>query len=97
MNSNMTANLQTKITVMEAAKLMNVSERSIYMASKVLRSGRQDLIDALEKGELSINKAVSMLENRPKLTKYDRLVKAWNICSEEEKSRFLVAVNGILS
>lgn len=93
----MTANLQTKITIMEAAKLMNVSERSVYMAMKVLRSGRQDLIDAVDKGEISTNKAVSMLENKSKPTKYDRLAKAWGACSEEEKVRFLVAINGIRS
>ncbi len=93
----MTANLQAKVTVKEAAKLMNVSERSVYMAMKVLRSGRQDLIDAIDKGEISTNKAVSMLENKAKPTKYDRLVKAWNACSEEEKARFLVAIDGIRS
>ncbi len=91
----MTANLQTNFSVAEAAKLMNVSERSVYMARKVQRSGRQDLIDAIEKGEISVNKAVSMLENKPKPTKYDRLVKAWGACSEEEKARFLVVINGI--
>ena len=93
----MTANSQAKVTVKEAAKLMNVSERSVYMARKVLRSGRQDLIDALDKGEISTNKAVSMLENKPKPTKYDRLVNAWNASSEDEKARFLVAINGIRS
>ena len=91
----MTANLQTKITVPVAAKLMNVSERLIYMAMKVQRSGRQDLIYGIEKGEISVNKAVSMLENRPKPTSYDRLVKAWGACSEEEKARFLVVINGV--
>ena len=93
----MTANLQAKVTVKEAAKSMNVSERSIYLARKLLRSGRQDLIDAVKKGEISTNKAISMLENKPKPTNYDRLVKAWNACSEGEKARFLVAINGIRS
>ncbi len=88
----MTANLQTEITVAEAAKIMNVSERTVYSARRIINSGRQDLITALEKGKISINKAVSMLENKPKPTKYDRLVVAWKACSDEDQSRFFVAV-----
>ena len=48
----MTANLQNDITVKQAARLMNVSERSVYNAKRLCRSGREDLCSRVERGEL---------------------------------------------
>lgn len=53
---NIPANLQTGLTVKQAAKLMNVSERSVYMAARVQRD-RPDLAAQCEAGTLSINAA----------------------------------------
>ena len=50
----MTANLQ--ITVKQAAKAVNVSERSVYMAKAVLRL-RPDLEAQIMAGEMSLNQA----------------------------------------
>ena len=56
----MTANLQTGLTVKQAARLMNVSERNVYNARKLRRSGRDDLVARVECGELSINAALKL-------------------------------------
>ncbi len=57
----MTANLQAKgLTVKQAAQLMNVSERSVYYARKLARSGRQDLCGRVERGELRISAALKL-------------------------------------
>jgi hypothetical protein len=58
----MTANLQ--FTVRQAARLMNVSERSVYMARKVQRL-RPDLADAVIRGEISLNRAYLIATGRP--------------------------------
>ena len=86
----MTANLQT-LTVKEAARLMNVSERSVFTARKIARL-RPDLVPRIEAGEMSLNAAAQMLTNRPGPTAYEKLVKAWNAASEEDHVHFLVAV-----
>ena len=52
----MTANLQTKITVRQAAQIMNVSERNVYKMKQVLAL-HPDLEDRIWSGELSLHKA----------------------------------------
>ena len=88
----MTANLQTKTTVKQAAVLMNVSERSIYSARRLFKSGRDDLIAAVERGDMSINKALSIAYGQHRTSRYKRLVRAWNACDEDERQRFLATV-----
>jgi hypothetical protein len=75
------------------AKIMNVSERMIYLAMQLQRSGRADLIAAVERGTLSLHAAIAKLEPmKPKLDGYTKLVKAWNAASEEERMRLLDAI-----
>ena len=88
----MTANLQTGMTVKQAAKAMNVSERNIYNARRLIRTNRTDLIEAVERGDMSINKALSIAVQKQPTSAYQRLIRAWNSCREDEKERFLVAV-----
>jgi hypothetical protein len=58
-------NLQTGggLTVKEAAKLMNVSERSVYLAAKVIRL-RPDLAERIERGEMKINQAIRIIDGK---------------------------------
>jgi hypothetical protein len=56
------ANLQSGLTVKQAARALNVSERMVYMARRIVRSGRQDLITACTRGELSVNAAVRIID-----------------------------------
>ena len=44
------------LTVREAAQLMNVSERAVYMARAIRATGRTGLIEACERGEMSLHK-----------------------------------------
>ncbi len=88
----MTANLQTEMTVKQAAKVMNVSERGIYNARRLIRTGRTDLIAAVDRGDMSVNKALVLAGEKQPASAYQRLIRAWNACSEDVQVRFLVAV-----
>ncbi len=85
-----TANLQ--MTVGEAAKLMSVSERMIYSARRVQRSGRQDLIDAIELNEMTIHAALTHIDGVKQIDRYAALSRAWNAANEDERGRFLAAI-----
>jgi hypothetical protein len=49
----MTANLQanTTLTVKQATKLLNVSERLLYMARELMNTGRADVVAEVEAGD----------------------------------------------
>jgi hypothetical protein len=89
------ANLQTgRLTVRQAAQLMNVSERSVYTARRILRSGGAELIESIESGEMSLNTAAKALD-RGKNSQPDRLAalcQAWERASDDERARFLAKV-----
>jgi hypothetical protein len=94
----MTANLQRKNAVREAAKLMNVSERLVYYAGKLRRSGRQDLIEVVERGEMSLHKALKMLNGKePRYNGLAGLLRAWKRATDEEKTTFLTEITGAAS
>ena len=42
-----------RLTVREAARIMNVSERQVYLAKELLRTGQDDLADRVMAGELT--------------------------------------------
>jgi len=56
-----TANLQS-LTVKQAAALMNVSERSVYLARRVCREGIPELEQEVMAGRLNIHCAVRLLK-----------------------------------
>ena len=92
----MTANLQGRVSVRDAARLMNVSERTVYMARELLQTGRADLCAACERGEISLLAAL----RAAKPEKYRRapnpgtLVKAWQRASEAERQALLSYLQG---
>ena len=51
--SDQAANLQLEMSVADAAKLMNVSERSVHHAKKVQSQGIPELVRKVEAGEVS--------------------------------------------
>jgi len=69
--SNQSANLPTEITQEDAAKLLNVSVRSVTDAVKILPY--PELVARVEKGELSVSAAAKSLDpandNKPKKPK----------------------------
>jgi hypothetical protein len=48
--------------VKAAASMMNVSESAVYQAKRVLDSGRQDLVDAVMRGEMTIHTALRRID-----------------------------------
>ena len=51
-------------TAAQEAKAMHVSRRSLFYARKIMRSGEQDLIDAVEQGTMKLHAAIRELERR---------------------------------
>jgi hypothetical protein len=86
-----TANLQSmpRLTIKQAAKLMNVSERLVYMCKRVRRL-RPDLYERIERGELSVNAAMRIVDGTKPQDRFAALCRAWNRASDDEQARFLV-------
>ena len=88
---NKTANLQSGMTIKAAAELMNVSERQVYSARELIATGRQDLIGACERGEISLHAALKQAKpekrNKP-VNGFNALCAAWRKASGPERSRF---------
>jgi hypothetical protein len=95
------ANLQKTrkegLTVKEAAKRFNVSERSIYMAAKILRSGNQEICRAVERGEMTLHKALQILYPKPPKAKDwgNELKAVWLVASPEERADFCAWLRGL--
>jgi hypothetical protein len=73
----------------EAAQMMGVSERQIWLAHR-LRTEAPDLADAVERGEMKLPAAIKVLEERQGKAKAaePRLFKAWRLASLEERRAF---------
>lgn len=71
--SNQSANLRSVPTHAEAAALLNVSERSVDAAARVRDEAPREIIQAVERGEVSVHRAVEQLkEQEPRLSKNGR-------------------------
>jgi hypothetical protein len=93
MTAPKTANLQRRLTVKQAATIMNVSERLVYMVRAVRRL-RPDLAAMVEAGTMTLNEAHRIATGKAKPTSWDRLVKAWNNATPEERARLLDETTG---
>ncbi len=82
----------TMMTVKESAKVAGVSERRLYMSRAVVRSGRQDLVAALERGEMKTGTAYRLARGQPKETRLDRLKKAWRLATPTEREQFIMII-----
>jgi hypothetical protein len=93
----MTANLQSPMTVRQAARLMNVSERSVYMAGRILREA-PDLEPEINAGRLSLHAATRLLDERQGRARSvePALRKAWRLASPEERGDFVVWLADVL-
>ena len=86
-----TTNLQ--MTVRDAVKLMNVSERLVYRSRRVMRSGRLDIVDAITRGDTTTHAVLRIIDGpKPQPDRYAALVRAWNAASEEDRRRLLDAI-----
>ncbi len=89
-----TANLQPapRLTIKQAAKLMNVSERLVYMVGRVKRL-RPDLYERIKRGELSAHAATRIMDGPKPPDHFAALCLAWNRASEDDQARFLVILD----
>jgi hypothetical protein len=79
------------MTVRQEARERGVSERHLYMRRRLARSGRDDLLAAVQRGEMTVHKALQIAEGKP-LTAYEKLAAAWNTCTDEDRARFLASI-----
>ncbi|MHC2273540.1 uncharacterized protein YccT (UPF0319 family) [Bradyrhizobium diazoefficiens] len=93
MGGMMTADLQTGPTVAQAARLMNVSERLVYMVGELRATGRYDLLQAVERGDMSVLGALKLAKPekyaRPKKVTMRQLQTAYLAADERTKLEFL--------
>jgi hypothetical protein len=91
----MTAALQAQFTVKQAARLMNISERMVYMARELVATGREDLLEQVEAGKLSTLGALKLAKpekyDKPK-DRFTALVRAFNACDDDERDRFVFEI-----
>jgi hypothetical protein len=80
------------ISVRATADAMAISERLLNYARELQRSGREDLMAAVERGEMTVAGAVIELHGIALPDRYGKLVQAWNRCDEDERARFLTAL-----
>ena len=93
-----------RLTVRQAAAVMNVSERSVYRAKELIATGREDLADEIMAGRLTILAALKIAKPekygagrnyRTGDDRYDALVKTWNACDEDERARFIGSLRSL--
>jgi hypothetical protein len=74
------------LSVRAVADAMAISERLLSYAQELRRSGREDLVAAVERGEMTVAGAVMELHGIALPDRYDKLVQAWNHCDEDERT-----------
>jgi hypothetical protein len=81
------------MSVKEAARLMNVSVRSVHLARELQRC-RPDLADRCLAGELTLRQALRLAkpEKYAKRDKVEQWLAAWRAWSPDDQSRALQAL-----
>jgi hypothetical protein len=81
--------MKLRVTVKQMADAIGISERMVYIARRLDRSGRKDLVAAVKRGEIKLHEALRVADGKPKPTSFARLVTACNRSSNDERQRFL--------
>lgn len=77
------------LNVRATADAVAIAERLLYYALELQRSGREDLVAAVERGEMTVPGAVMKLHGIALPDRYGKLVQAWNHCDNDERARFI--------
>ena len=80
---------QSPLNVRATADAMAIAERLLHYAQELQRSGREDLMAAVERGEMTVAGAVMELHGIALPDRYGKLVQAWNHCDKDERARFI--------
>lgn len=84
----MTANLHT--TVKQQAAAAGVSVRMIYLARQLIATGRDDLVEKVRAGGMTMNRALIEAGAKPPPdNKSQALFAAWNLASDAERQAFI--------
>jgi hypothetical protein len=87
------ANLQPRMTAKDAARLMNVSERMVYMARELMATNRSDLVTKVEAGRMTMLGALKLAKPQKYGPKpgagLKAIIVAWNKATEEERAWLL--------
>ncbi|MPZ34881.1 MAG: hypothetical protein GEV13_28515 [Rhodospirillales bacterium] len=74
------------LTIRQAAELMNVSPRLIHNVRKVMRSQRRDLIEAVERGTMTVGEALRTLDGSAEPPdRVARFKAIWRNCTPAER------------
>ncbi len=73
------ATLQSGLTVRQAARALNVPERSVYLARELLRTGREDLAARVQSGEIKLLDALRIAKPGKYAVRRDRLRELRNV------------------
>lgn len=84
-----------RVTIKQAAMIMNVSPRMISMARTISRK-RPELEAPIMAGTMTVAEAYRIVTGKPKPTSWDRLVKAWNNATDDDRERFLFAMRAAI-
>ena len=90
--NDMSATLQPRMTVAQAARMMNVPERTVYLAGELMRTGRSDLVARVEVGGLKLLDALRIAKPEKYGNRRDRLREmknTWRLALPEERDAFI--------
>lgn len=74
------------VTQGEAAERMNVSRRSVQLARKVKENAAPEVVEAVERGELSLKKAAKLVKAQPDKKKQAKAVASGTVDKEIQKA-----------
>lgn len=77
------------LTVKQAAQLVNVSERSVYDARRLMRSGQTELIQQVGSGQMSLHRALLIAGLKKPPRKAANLQSLWLRATATERREFL--------
>jgi hypothetical protein len=77
-----------------AAKLFDISRSMVERTARLAKIAPPALLERIKRGELTVLDVERMVGINPKLTKWDRLVNAWNQATEGDRSRFISILLG---
>ena len=71
------------------AEALNLSRSMIERTRRLAKLASPELLERMRDGELTVRQIELMVGINPKLSRWDRLVKAWNQASDDDRARFI--------
>lgn len=86
--------MHSKLTIDQAAKLMNVSRRAVFNARELAQTGRTDLFEAVERGEIGLTAALRLAKPEKygsgKRDCLKEVQRAWSAATAEERDYIIL-------